>query len=224
MTANETEVVVEPAVGEYVSLHVFEQKKRFVRSIMVGKAPWGKRGAVSGEAVDGHEVCRDVGMKDPYFMPLLYTLVSGAIQANPTESDVVAYCGDLALKMKDDGFDEKTSSVPVCPRCRNPRQRGTPEGFFSVSTGFEWRINKHRKDEPRYYADKPCVGCYRTKLKEIYDVKTSAEKNHNSGPMGMPVEEIVANGFSVIDLIDPKSFDPMIRRLEAAIKEIVNGG
>lgn len=219
MTAGETEVVDEPAVGEYVSLHVFEQKKQFVRSIFVGKAPWGKRGAVSGEAVDGREVCRDVGMRDTGFMPLLYTMVSTAIQSNPTESDVVAYCGDLALKMRDDGFDKKSSSTPVCPRCRNSRPRNHPDGLFPAATRFEWRVSKHRKDQPCYYADKPCVTCYRNKLKEVTDVRDSAKKKLN-----VTAEEIVSTGFSVIDLIEPSSFTALMVKLERAITDIVNEG
>jgi hypothetical protein len=217
--------IPEPEVGEYVTMHLWQNRgkdDKTWRAIFIGPKPWGPRGARSGVVQDADEIVRSDDFKDDNVEMLLADLLSKAIHLNQPDSDVVTYCGDGALTLRDQGFLPGRAFLH-CPKCSAKFSADRLSGQFLKGTSFVWATRKsHGKEPSMVYPKKVgnsiCLSCVRQ-----YRQTVEHWVNGNEGRQGKSVLDLASEGISPPEAISPESFKPLLAKVDRQIEAIEQG-
>lgn len=208
-----------PSPGEYVVLHFWLKDTKFVRAIAVGEQPWGKRGAKSGQCVDGRIVAKTEDAEDEKFDVLFGDLLSAAVHANPADSTVVAIAGESALSLKARGIKSKMDTF--CPRCKSGFE--VAADYFCRRTKTTWFTGSDGTD-PKKFANSVCLNCLKGVKNKIMETRTAKkDRPKKAMPYAEHVLDVIANSNTYLEpstLLDPGVYDPTLEVVNQLIAEI----
>jgi hypothetical protein len=216
--------ISEPEPGEYVTMHLWQNRKddKTWRAIFMGPKPWGPRGARNGYVQDADEIVRSDDFSDDNVEMLLADLLSKAIHLNQPDSDVVTYCGDGALALRDQGFLPGRAFLH-CPRCSAKFSADRLPGQFLKGTSFVWTTRKSHGKEPsmiqlRKVGNSVCVNC-------VLQYRQTVERwiNGNAMRQDKSTLDLVSEGVSPAEAISPESFKPLLAKVDRQIEAIEQG-